>query len=77
MYVKLVRRSFKDDPKWQVIDDSVPIGTVYEVREYHYKSAILVDRETGNKRIVSVYYVIGNGGEGYMPIDIFERMGES
>lgn len=73
MHVKLVRHNFKDDPNWQLIESNVPIGTVYKVLAYD-ADTIIENSELKKRRKVKCYYVTGNGGEGWLPCDVFELL---
>jgi hypothetical protein len=72
MKVKLVRHHLKDDPTWDVIEESVPLGTQYEVIGYESKGFILAN---GNRMCeVECFLVMGNGSSGWLPTCLFEAV---
>lgn len=70
MKVKLVRYSFPDKPEWEIIRDTVPLGTIYEVLAHH--SGIVVMNEEFGTREIDCYEVEGNGSTGLLPTCVFE-----
>ena len=75
MVVKLIRYNLKDAPEWFVINETVPLGTLYEVMGYH-KDATMVNLEQGFIKKIDLYLLRGNGGEGWLPAECFEIIPE-
>lgn len=71
MKVKLVRHTFPDRPDWVLIEESVPLGTIYEVIGYDAEVSIY-NQELKETRKQDHYIVIGNGDKGYLPTCVFE-----
>lgn len=71
MKVQLVRHHLKDCPEWDVIDKTVPLGTVYEVIGYDRDFLLAVD---DRMKSVDCFYVIGNGSFGWLPTCLFEAV---
>jgi hypothetical protein len=71
MKVELVRHSFPDRPDWILINETVPLGTRYEVLGYDSRYTIenLLFHE---KRNIEVYLLRENGHEGWLPKVCFE-----
>lgn len=72
MKVRLVRHTFIDEPDWEVVSESVPLGTEYEVLGYQRMTIINLD--TKRHKVVPCYLIRGNGSEGWMPTDCLERL---
>lgn len=72
MRVKLVSHVLSDDPEWEIIDKSVPIGTEYEVLGFEHMA--LINLESGKRRTVQCFLLRGHGSTGYMPTDCFEKV---
>lgn len=75
MFVKLVRHSLPDRPDWIIIDESVPLGTRYEVMGFASidTGLILMNELTKEKRPVEDYLLKGNNSMGYLPTGCFEE----
>jgi hypothetical protein len=73
LMVKLIRHNLKHDPTWVIVNETVAIGTLYEVIAYE-SSMLLINHETGKWYNTPTYYVEGNGGEGFMPCELFEAI---
>lgn len=71
MFVKLIRRTFEDRPDWELINDSVPLGTIYEVLGFE-RDAIIGNHILKEHRKVSLYLLRGNHDEGWLPVECFE-----
>lgn len=70
MRVTLVRHTFIDDPSWEIVDKSVPIGTEYEV--IGFDRLTILNLDTKKHRVVECYLVIGHGDTGFLPVDLFK-----
>lgn len=75
MKVKLIRHSLPDRPDWVIMDESVPLGTEYEVLGYESRME-LHSSELNESRIIEAYFLDGNGDKGFMPAGLFERIEE-
>lgn len=73
MLVKLVRHTFPDRPDWAVIDESVPLGTVYEVIGYD-RDFVIINEELHEIRPVGAFLLLGRSGTGWLPTVCFERV---
>jgi hypothetical protein len=71
LLAKLIRHNLKHDPAWVIINETVAIGTVYEIIGYESKM-LLSNPDTGKWYETPAYYLIGNGGQGYLPCELFE-----
>lgn len=77
MIVKLISHTFPDKPNWEIVEKTVPLGTVYEVIGYQAGGEI-GNLETRERRKVSGMYLLdGNGDIGWMPCELFEHVKES
>lgn len=56
LMVKLIRHNLKHDPTWVIVNESVAIGTLYEVIAYESKM-VLVNHDTGKWYETPTYYV--------------------
>ncbi len=68
----LKRHTFKDRPDWVVVNESVPLGTEYQI--FGLKADIYIKRlDTGEERQVLCYLVTreGDNHPGYIPCDVF------
>lgn len=72
---KLVRYSFPDDENWLVVDESTPLGTTYTIID-EKDGFVLHDKSTGKSRKVKCYLADGNGDVGWLPVDVFEIIGD-
>lgn len=75
MIVQLVRHSFPDRPDWLIVDESVPLGTRYEVIGYNRDMTIL-NATLKEAREIDAYLLAGNGGVGWLPTICFEPIKE-
>lgn len=71
MFVKLVRHTMPGRPEWPIIQENVPIGTVYEVMGYQRES-VLYNTELNEFVLVPTYFLMGNKDTGWMPACCFE-----
>ena len=75
MQVKLIRHTFPDAQDWIVIDEDVPLGTIYEVMGYD-RDMVMVDGNTGRMKQVECFLLAGNGDVGFLPTCLFEAVHE-
>jgi len=73
MKVKLIRHTFPDDTAWIIIDETVPLGTEYEVMGYD-RDMVMVDGYTGRMKHVECFLLAGNGDVGFLPTCLFEAV---
>ena len=74
LVVKLVRYSFPDDPDWVIIEESVPLGTIYKVLGVA-KDITITNENLNKSKVVDCYIVLRDGDymPGYMPADLLEE----
>lgn len=76
MIAVLARRSFVDDPTWQLVEDRIPIGAAYIVLGFE-RGLVLLNLETKKRRKVDCYLVHRAGDPpttaGYFPCEMFEN----
>ena len=73
--VKLVRHGFEDKPEWTIVNEDIPLGTIYEVAFTLPKNAMtILNQDTKEERQVSVHMMTRDNGKswGYIPVDCFE-----
>ena len=58
-------------PDWPIVEESVPLGTVYEVMGYH-REAVIFNSELNEAMFTDTYFLVGNGSAGWMPTICFE-----
>jgi hypothetical protein len=75
MMVKLVRYSFPDRPDWTIIDESVPLGKIYEVIGYD-REFIIVNEQLRAVRPVGAFLLKDDKETGWLPCVCFERITE-
>jgi hypothetical protein len=75
MKVRLVRYTFPDRPDWEIIEQKVPLGTVYEVFGYD-RNFFIVNEALQEVRPIDAYYLIGNNHRGWLPTVCFETVHE-
>jgi hypothetical protein len=75
MKVKLIRHTFPDDKEWIIVDETVPLGTEYEVMGYD-RDMIIANGYTGQMKHVECYLLAGNGDVGFLPTCLFEAVHE-
>lgn len=75
MKVQLVRHAFPDKPNWIIVSKEVPIGTKYEVIGYD-RDYTIFNLDSNEIRPVEAYFLIGNGGSGWLPTVCFEIVRE-
>ena len=73
MKVQLVRHSFPDRPDWILIEETVSLGTIYEVMAYS-RDFMIINEILREKREIEAYFVKGNHGEGWLPKVCFEMI---
>lgn len=73
MLVKLVRHTFPDRPDWIIVEESVPIGTIYEVLGYD-RDFLIINEELREARPVGAFLLKGNDSMGWLPSVCFERI---
>lgn len=74
--LKLVRRTFADRPDWVLVDEGIPIGTVYRMLELPQEGFVVKRLDTGETRELLAVLVERDGAEpGYMPLEVFEFVG--
>jgi hypothetical protein len=75
MLVKLVRHAFPDRPDWTIIDESVPLGKIYEVIGYD-REFIIVNEQLRAVRPVGAFLLKDDKETGWLPCVCFERITE-
>ena len=75
MQVKLVRRTMPGRPDWVILNETVPLGTIYEVVGYD-RDTVLVNEELKEAVPMDAYLVIGNNDMGWLPTVCFETVKE-
>lgn len=75
MQVKLVRYHLPGRPEWLILDESVPLGTIYEVLGYD-RDTVLMNDELKEAIPVDAYLVRGNNDVGWLPTVVFETVKE-
>lgn len=73
--VKLVRHTFPDRPDWTIIDESVPLGKIYEVIGYD-REFIIVNEQLRAVRPVGAFLLKDDKETGWLPCVCFERITE-
>jgi hypothetical protein len=73
MMVKLVRHTFPDRPDWTIIDESIPLGKIYEVRGYD-SEFIILNHELQEVRPVGAFLLRDSKEEGWLPCVCFEKV---
>lgn len=73
MLVKLVRHTFPDRPDWVIIEESVPIGTVYEVLGYD-RDFVIINEQLHEIRPIGAFLVKREDEAGWLPAICFERV---
>ena len=73
MMVKLVRHTFPDRPDWVIIEESVPLGTVYEVLGYD-RDFLIVNEELREIRPIGAFLLSRDNEMGWLPSICFERV---
>ena len=75
MIVKLIRHNFPDRPDWLIIEETVPLGTRYEVIGYD-RELMISNSLLKEVRAIEAYLVSGNNGMGWLPTICFETVRE-
>lgn len=75
MLVKLVRHTFPDRPDWVLIEESVPVGTVYEVHGYD-RDFVVLNEQLREARPISAYLLKRDDEMGWLPTVCFEMVYE-
>jgi hypothetical protein len=73
MLVKLVRHTFPDRPDWVLIEESVPIGTIYEVYGFD-RDFVIMNHLLKEARPISAFLLKRNDEMGWLPTVCFERI---
>lgn len=72
MKVRLARYALPDRPDWPLINESVPLGTEYEV--LGYRADMEVVNPTHGRLRCPCFYLDGNGSVGFLPAGCFEAV---
>jgi len=75
MQVKLVRHTFPDRPDWIIIDESIPLGKIYEVLGYD-RQFIIINTQLNIARPVGAFLLRDSNEEGWLPCVCFEKVDE-
>ena len=72
MRVKLSRHALEDRPDWIIIDQTIPLGTEYDV--LGFDDALTLKNPLYGTRSVKCYLVIREGGgpAGWLPAGCFD-----
>lgn len=73
MLVKLVRHSFPDRPDWIIIEESIPLGKIYEVRGYD-SEFIILNSQLREVRPIGAFLLRDDKEEGWLPCVCFEKV---
>ncbi len=73
MLVKLVRHTFPDRPDWIIIEESIPLGKLYEVIGYD-SEFIMLNHELREARPVGAFLLKDEKETGWLPCVCFEKV---
>ena len=74
LVVKLERYTFKDDPEWVIVEENIPLGTIYFILG-QASNMTIVNEGLKKQRIIDVYMVTRDGDNqaGWLPVDVFSE----